>query len=623
LWDEERGYYLFARDQPDLILANVLSGASFAKLMGVDMPYVFGKNDERLRRTLKAVYRHNFEEAGLGQGPVNLARSDGKEIETPEGQMGEVWLGVVGVLDDLSQRVGGLEKERTKMLAAVERAMAETKMRGRRPEAFRPLGKKVKRPKGVAEGPLEGDWYYIKAIIGVPTSHARWVCAESGSVRALHYMRQGAYGARLIQPRKAAPVRQFNKDVNRAFAVLGALLAGLVLGHLLGGMELPGWINVAGYVFGFPATLLFGTRGVVTFVNRVVEWRSLPSTPEQVLALQTFLASHFPKARVELGPVGAEARAHTTRYGAVVFSEELAKGPMTSFKMFELNYLIAHEKLRLRLGWASGFFIYILAILSLPTSFWLMVRARRMPGVGATEGLSLPLRALATGVARRENPGVFDQAAVDRIIAGLVSALKERRGRDGAAFDEEKARTAFRGLVEAEMVTADIDPNKPAVLVDRAGNVSGLNIFRIAQALAANDQNKAVLVMEGKDAADTAAALSALSREKPELKLAVEIILNNMSRVRVVTVEPGTVEVDLAEALRSAEVLDELETRGMALRIVTTLAEAGTWDIRGLPPTVQELIDYLFTVLPGVEAVVSRGEMMRMLEEVRVTETHA
>jgi hypothetical protein len=226
-------------------------------------------------------------------------------------------------------------------------------------------------------------------------------------------------------------------------------------------------------------------------------------------------------------------------------------------------------------------------------------------------------------VARRENPGVFDQAAVDRIIAGLVSALKERRGRDGAAFDEEKARTAFRGLVEAEMVTADIDPNKPAVLVDRAGNVSGLNIFRIAQALAANDQNKAVLVMEGKDAADTAAALSALSREKPELKLAVEIILNNMSRVRVVTVEPGTVEVDLAEALRSAEVLDELETRGMALRIVTTLAEAGTWDIRGLPPTVQELIDYLFTVLPGVEAVVSRGEMMRMLEEVRVTETHA
>jgi hypothetical protein len=218
---------------------------------------------------------------------------------------------------------------------------------------------------------------------------------------------------------------------------------------------------------------------------------------------------------------------------------------------------------------------------------------------------------------------VFDQAAVDRIIIGLVSALKERRGREGVAVDEEKTETAFRGLVEANLERADIDPNKPAVLVDRAGTASGLNVFRIAQALAANDQNKAVLVMDGKDAADTAAALSALSREKPELKLAVDVILNNMSRVRVVTVAPGTVEVDLAEALRSAEVLDEMETRRMALRIVTTLAEAGTWNIRGLPPTVQELIDYLFTVLPGVEAVVSRGEMMRMLEDMRVTETHA
>ena len=103
-------------------------------------------------------------------------------------------------------------------------------------------------------------------------------------------------------------------------------------------MGLPAWINVAGYVFGFPGTLLFGTRGVVTFVNRMIEGRSLPATPEQVLVLQTFLASRFPKSRVEVGPVGADARAHTTRNGVVVFTEELAKGPMTSFKTFELNY---------------------------------------------------------------------------------------------------------------------------------------------------------------------------------------------------------------------------------------------------------------------------------------------
>lgn len=134
LWNEKGGYYFFDPKQPDLILADILSGAWYAKLLGLKL-FISGS---RIRRTLRAIYSHNFKKEGRSRGAVNIASSTRENIySNDEDQKAEVWTGVNYALAHF-MRVMGMKKQGNEILQAIQKSLKNYSLLGRTPESFDP-----------------------------------------------------------------------------------------------------------------------------------------------------------------------------------------------------------------------------------------------------------------------------------------------------------------------------------------------------------------------------------------------------------------------------------------------------------------------------------------------------